>query len=294
MENDVLKFSTIAVAVELSETEPLALKYAQKLAHLHHATILLIHAIDPVGYAFPKGIPDSFAIDQNSKEELNTIEEDIRRQGIPVHSVVENGIVCERVLQVLVEHRVDLLILSTKAKTEVGRLALGMIARQMLTKVSCPILTITSDSQAHLRWAGHWRRVLVATDLSAHSVSALRIAQGMAHSELAVLNVTDCAAKVSRSVEQLRLLAPFNESHTVPVEHVVGQGDAAEIIPKYANNFHTDLIVLGSPANELAAEDFYMSTILQVISQVSCPVLCMPYSTKLPTNAAREVELACR
>jgi nucleotide-binding universal stress UspA family protein len=294
MENDVLKLSTIAVAMELSETEPLALKYAQKLARLHHATIVLVHMIDPVGYAFPKGIPDLLAINQDGKDELNAIEENIRRQGIAVRSVVENGIILERILRVLVEQQVDLLILGTKATTETGRIALGTIARQMLTKTPCPILTITPDSQAHLRWAGHWRRILVATDFSAPSISALRVAQRIAHSELAVLNATNCTAEdVSHSIEQLRLLAPFNESHTVPVEHVVIQGDAAKIITEYASNFHPDLIVLGSPTNELAAEDFYMSTTLQVISQVRCPVLCMPCTTGTPDSAARKVALAC-
>jgi hypothetical protein len=44
-----------------------------------------------------------------------------------------------------------------------------------------------------------------------------------------------------------------------------------------------DLVVLGSLENELAEEDF---AVLQVISKVKCPVLCLP----LVTNA-RPAEL---
>jgi nucleotide-binding universal stress UspA family protein len=84
-------------------------------------------------------------------------------------------------------------------------------------------------------------------------------------------------------MERLRFLAPFNESHTVPVEHIVASGSAGKVIAEYAEKFGADLVVLGSPENELAEEDF---AVLQVISKVKCPVLCLP----LVTNA-RPAEL---
>jgi hypothetical protein len=41
-------------------------------------------------------------------------------------------------------------------------------------------------------------------------------------------------------------------------------------------------VVLGSPENELAEEDFATSTVLQVISKVKCPVLCLPFVKNTP------------
>jgi nucleotide-binding universal stress UspA family protein len=73
----------------------------------------------------------------------------------------------------------------------------------------------------------------------------------------------------------LRFLAPFNESHTVPVEHIVAAGDAAERISEYARRFAVDLVVLGAPQTELTEEDLDTSTVLQVIAKVGCPVLCL-------------------
>ena len=84
-------------------------------------------------------------------------------------------------------------------------------------------------------------------------------------------------------MERLRFVAPFNESHTVPVEHIVASGPAGKVIAEYAEKFGADLVVLGSLENELAEEDF---AVLQVISKVKCPVLCLP----LVTNA-RPAEL---
>jgi nucleotide-binding universal stress UspA family protein len=79
-------------------------------------------------------------------------------------------------------------------------------------------------------------------------------------------------------MERLRFLAPFNESHTVPVEHIVASGSAGKVIAEYAEKFGADLVVLGSPENELAEEDLATSTVLQVISKVKCPCSACPFS----------------
>ena len=80
-------------------------------------------------------------------------------------------------------------------------------------------------------------------------------------------------------MERLRFLAPFSGSHTVPVEHIVASGSAGKVIAEYAEKFGADLVVLGSLENELAEEDF---AVLQVISKVKCPVLCLPFVKNTP------------
>jgi nucleotide-binding universal stress UspA family protein len=278
MQTNRLKFETIVVATDLKDTASSALLYAQAIARLHESTLVVVHVVDPVGYAFPGGSPESLAGDQAARDELKKIEDDIRRQRIPVHSIVCSGVICERILQTLNDHHADLLVLGTRGKTEAGRVALGTIARQLLAKAPCPVLTVSPDVDACLPWAGRWRHVLVATDFSAASLSALGCAHRIAHEQLIALHAADHPSERESSscLEQLRFLAPFNESHTVPVEHIVASGDAARLIAEHAGRFHADLVVLGSPANELSEEDFHSSTVLQVISYVQCPVLCVP------------------
>ena len=130
-----------------------------------------------------------------------------------------------------------------------------------------------------LPWAGCWRRVLAATDFSPASIRALQCAHQVALRQLILLHVPggENDNEDLRCLERLRFLAPFNESHTVPVEHIVASGSAGKVIAEYAEKFAADLVVLGSPENELAEEDFATSTVLQVISKVKCPVLCLPF-----------------
>jgi nucleotide-binding universal stress UspA family protein len=62
------------------------------------------------------------------------------------------------------------------------------------------------------------------------------------------------------------------------VEYIVRSGKAGEIIAKQAKNFGVDLVVLGMPVDEPAGEDSYTSTVTKVISEVKCPVLCVPFT----------------
>ena len=279
MNSSVLKFKTIALATDLSYTASSALRYAQAMARMYQSTLVLVHVIDPLAYAFPDGAPSFLATNFFALAELKKIEEETSALGIPVHSVMESGIVCDRILQAVEDHHADLLVLGTRAKTEAGRVALGTVARQLLARSRCPVMTVPPDAVNSLPWAGCWRRVLAATDFSPASIRALQCAHQAALRQLILLYVTDCqeGPECSHCRERLRYLAPFNESHTVPVEHIVALGAAGEIIPENAEKFGADLVVLGSPENELTEEDFHTSTVLQVISKVKCPVLCLPF-----------------
>jgi len=292
-----LQFKTIAVATDLSDASSTALRYAQSIARTYQSTLVLVHVIDPLAYAFPDGAPAFLAANKAAREELDKIEEEARSQGIAVHSVVESGVVCERILQSAHGHHADLLVLGTRSRTQAGRVALGTVARQLLARAQCPIMTISPEAAVSMPWAGRCRRVLAATDFSTASIAGLRFAHRIATRELIALHVSRGQDERGcwHCLEKLRYLAPFNESHTVPVEHVVVSGDAGERIAEYAEKMSADLVVLGSPVEELAEEDMHTSTVLQVISSVACPVLCVPFAKEAGKDEMRhEMATAAR
>ncbi|MGD0367974.1 MAG: universal stress protein [Acidobacteriaceae bacterium] len=273
-------FRTIVAAIDFSEESSAALRCAQELARLRHAMLLLIHVIDPVGYAFPEGAPAVVDHDRAAREELAKIETEVRRQGVPVHSRVETGIVCERILLSLRDHKAALLVLGTKAITGAGRVALGLVTRQLLAHSPCPILTVPPENEKAPRNFGQWNNVLTATDFSAASLSALHYAQRVAGGHLIVLHSARCGRHLEcpNCLERLRFLAPFNESHTIPVDHTVTGGDPVTMILEAAKALRPDLIVLGAPSPAHQEHDLEHSTVAQVIAGVSIPVLIVPES----------------
>lgn len=289
MNPNILKFRTIVVATDLNYPASEALRYAQVMARMFESTLVVVHVIDPLAYAFPEGVPLFLVANQAAVAELRKIEEETMALGVQVRSVMESGSACDRILQTIKDHNADLLVLGTRAKTDAGRLALGTVARQLLAKSRCPVLTISPDAAKSLPWAGCWGRVLAATDFSPASVRALQCAHQLALRQLVLLHVPegDQQPAAAHSLERLRFLAPFNESHTVPVEHIVDAGNAADLIDRYVQKYAADLLVLGSPERELEEQDFHSSTVLQVISRVHCPVLCLPVQTQPPAAAPR-------
>jgi len=71
-------------------------------------------------------------------------------------------------------------------------------------------------------------------------------------------------------------------------------GEAGPVIVDFVLKHQVDLVVLGSPATMLSEEDMQTSTVLQAISGVHCPVLCIPVprqekeSATSATRAERE------
>ena len=271
-------FKTIVVATDLTHSGSCALQYAQRIAQLHQSKFVVEYVIDPAGYAFPEGMSESVASDQRTRDALRQIEDEISDQGIPTHSAVETGVIYDCILQAAIDHQADLLVLGTRAAAKIGRAALGTVARRLLATAPCPILTVPPAANSNIASAGDWNNVLVATDFSDASLDALNRAQAIVRRQLIVLHVTDDPASSShqRHLELLRFLAPFNESHTVPVEHVVAAGEAGKVIAEHADRLHADLVVLGSPIDERDDEEFETSTVMKMISNVSCPVLCVP------------------
>jgi nucleotide-binding universal stress UspA family protein len=240
--------------------------------------LLLIHVIDPVGYAFPEGAPPAVDHDKAAKAELARIEAEVKKQGIPVHSRVETGIVCERILLSLRDHKAALLVLGTKAVTGAGRAALGLVTRQLLAHSPCPILAVAPDDPKKPRKFGRWQNVLAATDFSAASLSALHYAQRVAGGHLIVLHSARCGRHLEcpNCLERLRFLAPFDEAHGLPVDHSVTGGDPARMIVQMAKKLHPDLIVMGAPSPAHTEHDLEHSTVAQVIAATTIPVLIVP------------------
>ena len=285
---------TVLVATDFSRSASAALRYAQTIARARNAALVLVHVIDPVGYAFPVGAPASISRDEVARVEVAQIEQTVRQQGIQVHSEIETGVICERILEAVRDHSASLLVLGTEAKTRAGRAALGVLARQLLVHCPCPILTVPPETKARLSVAGLWGSVLVAMDFSPSSLAAITCAQGIVERQLIVVHTVCCGKEANCSIclGRLRLLAPFNESHTAPIEHFVPSGNPVATTEEFAKRFRADLIVLGAPSIELSAGEMESSTIMQIISGVHCPVLVVPADAAIEAKHTMEAAVA--
>ncbi len=271
-------FSTIMLVADLSVEDSSALRYAQQLARLQQAKLLLVHSIDPMLYAFPHGAPSGVLHDEEAIKELAKAESDAAEHRDTHHSIVERDRVCQDILDEANRSGASMLILATHGRTAAGRAALGAVARRLLVHAPCPVLTLAPLAGLGKAKADRWNNVLIATDFSAQGLAALHCAHHVALEQLTVLHSAQCGNEenCAHCLERLRLLAPLNESHTLPVDHVVASGEAAAVIAAHAAKLHPDLLVLGAPAKEMEGDSLEGSTVFQVIFNSHCPVLLVP------------------
>jgi nucleotide-binding universal stress UspA family protein len=270
-------FKKIVYVGDLSGEPPYGLRYTQKLVHERHAELVLVHSLDPIVYA----LPAAELRDGAAKAELTAMEHDPQRHGANHDSLVQREQICAEILGEARRHSASLLVLSTAGRTAAGSMALATMARLLLADTPCSILTIPTpaESAALPRWM--WQNVIAATDFSDAGIAALDVAQRVAGRGLVVLHSTQCGKEqeCSLCMTRLRLLAPFNESHTLPVEHLVASGAVTTAIASVARRVHPDLLVLGGPHVAIDSGHLDSSTVYHAIIESHCPVLLVPPGT---------------
>ncbi len=267
-------FDKIVYVGDLSGEASYGLRYTQQLAHERHAELVLVHSLDPIVYALPGVIPRGDA----AEAELTTMQHDPQRHGANHDSFVQREQICAEILGEARRHSASLLILSTAGRTAAGSMALATMARLLLADTPCSILTIPTpaESAALPRWM--WQNVIAATDFSDAGIAALDVAQRIAGRGLVVLHSTQCGKEqqCSHCMTRLRLLAPFNESHTLPVEHLVIAGVLTTALASVAQRVNPDLLVLGAPPVAIESSHLDDSTVYRAIIESHCPVLLVP------------------
>jgi nucleotide-binding universal stress UspA family protein len=275
--NTGFPFSKIVYVGDLLGGSSYPLRYARQLAHEHHAELVVVHSLDPIVYA----LPGAALRDGAANEELTAMEHDPQRHGANHDSFVQREQICAEILREARRHSASLLILGTAGRTAAGSMALATMARLLLADTPCSILTIPTPADSVALPRLLWQNVIAATDFSDAGIAALDVAQRIARRGLAVLHSTSCGKEqqCSLCMTRLQLLAPFNESHTLPVEHLVVSGVVTTAIASLAQRVHPDLLVLGAPSLGVDSNHLDDSTVYRAIVESHCPVLLVPTGT---------------
>jgi nucleotide-binding universal stress UspA family protein len=244
----------ILFAADYSDPESFPVRYVTELARALETWVLLEPVPDPTAYQFASSTVTT-APDAIEQDEMLSL----------IASLTD-------------EHHPSMIVIASVRNSEESREALASLGRKISFKASTPVLLVGSPDERALRTAGHWHTVLAAVDFTPPSLAALLHAHSIAAGELIVLHCMPSKneLKARHWQEHLRMLAPFNESHTVPVQHLVQAGDVVEAILSAVRQTQADLVVLGSPTLHRQHVRDADSVVCGVVSRVRCPVLLMP------------------
>ena len=142
--------TTILVPIDFSDASLDALGYASDLAARGGETLHLLYVVDRAPcVAGPEGEYVAARIDRlieedgvKARTQLETLAEDLRRQGFTVTVSSREGSAAAEILKAAVELDAGLIAMGTHGRTGLRHLLLGSVAESVMRKAACPVLTL--------------------------------------------------------------------------------------------------------------------------------------------------------
>jgi nucleotide-binding universal stress UspA family protein len=134
----------ILVPTDFSSGSLDALDYAEELARVLDATLLLLH-VERVPVAGSKAGERAHAA---AAEHLGKVVEELAHHGLRVEMRLREGAPDEEIADVAASEHVDLIVMGTRGRTGVAHALLGSIAERVVRTSPCPVLTVGTRARA--------------------------------------------------------------------------------------------------------------------------------------------------
>lgn len=296
-------FHHLLMATDFSEASQRALAGAVTVAAQNHAHLSVVHVLQTDWrYEILDNPPEIDLERIDAQRRLETATQEIRSGLAPECIIIRHGPVPQKVIALAEEAGADLIVIGTRGRGGLTKLALGSVAEELLRIAPCPVITFGPRAKVAIAApASAFPSILFATDFGAGSAKALPYVRAMAAApttQVALLHmmapmsassslsayVPESAAAEefeewqrasrARSVQQLRKWWHGDAKPAREPDYVVGMDFLPEGVLTAAEQRHCDLIVMGAhhAAPRLAAH-IPWSAVHEVVRQASCPVM---------------------
>ncbi|HTS35958.1 MAG TPA: universal stress protein [Candidatus Solibacter sp.] len=300
-------FKQVLIATDFSVASERALAYGVAIARRYNSALSVLHAIpqEPRPPIPLEPLPKKLNRSRFEAEvKMKQLAETARMSGINPHLLVELGPVWDVVVGTIEREKVDLLVLGTRGRSGLPKLALGSVAEEVLRLAPCPVLTVGPHVAGADSAPTEFHRILFATDFGPGSAKAFPYALSLAedyqaqlvllHMIMETMPIADIGPLPygpsshaadeyaqwqesirSESVRKLRELVPANTNLVAEPVCVAGTDFVAEGIIDTAAMHGVDLIVMGANRATSPRMAAHMPWALthEVICHAKCPVL---------------------
>jgi nucleotide-binding universal stress UspA family protein len=287
---------------DYSEPSRQAFELACQIARDSGSRLVVMHAAEPVrisslGMAPAPPLPKGYRGAWESRLRLMQP----RDPAVPVEHRLEEGDVASAILRVAREVRCDLVVMSGRERTWLGRLLKGSITGEVEHEAPCPVLRLNTHGISSYRRDDmlDFRTILHPTDFSAPAMYAFGLARTLAlaaDSELLVIHVAPAghSRKRRRRREMYEALRRLTEAdRNVRIRSLLLEGDASSQIACTASQLDCDLIVMGTNGRTGLRRLLVGSVAGAVRRDAPCPVVTVQLPARdgweLPDFADEEV-----
>jgi nucleotide-binding universal stress UspA family protein len=305
-EKQSVGFKQVLIATDFSPASERALAYGLAIARRYGSTLSVVHAIPPESREPIPLDPLPRELDRrqlDAEEQMKHLGQKAQINDIEYHLLLDQGPVWD-VLSSVIEHQhIDLLVVGTRGRGGLRKLALGSVAEEVLRLATCPVLTVGPNALPAESGPAEFRQILFATDFGPASAKGFPYALSLAEDYRAKLVLLHMVPLIpipdlgpaayglavygaesltkwrgttrDESARKLRNLIPPNTKLAAEPEYVVGMDFLPEGILDTATAHRIDLIVMGAnrTAYPKAAAHITWALTHEVICHAECPVL---------------------
>ncbi len=293
-----MKIRRILFPTDFSRCAQQALLHAVHWAEEYGAELHVVHAVDAVGQwqNNPEALPNARQMQEQlknvAKSQLSATIKALQADRIQIKQAQIRGIsTAPAILAYAKDNDADLIVMGTHGRRGLGHLFLGSVAEEVVRLAPCPVLTIRERQEPMP--VESMKCILTPVDFSEYAQAALGYAKELAafyHARLQLLHVVEQVIapecymatgpslimfkpelKASAEQEMKRILKAAKGPEVAASLHVI-EGYAARDIVHFAENFHSDFIVIATHGRTGIEHMLLGSVAEKVVRRAPCPV----------------------
>ena len=134
-------YRRIAVALDNGPADEKVLRHAVPLARSNNATLMLIHVVEsPTADVYGEMVYDTE--DRRDHEYMDSLAVQIHQLGVPVEVLIGHGRASDEILDILHQHKSDLLVMGSHGHRRLLDLMLGETVTAVRHHLDIPVLTV--------------------------------------------------------------------------------------------------------------------------------------------------------
>ncbi len=294
-------FHRILVAIDFSEASERALRIASQMAP-GAPNFAAVHVLNSDWrYEMLECPPEIDLETKDAQQHLNEVTAEVGKQRNVETILVKHGPVAQVLSAAASNSGADLIVIGTRGRGGLSKLALGSVAEELLRIAPCPVMTVGPESNVSSNLC--LDTILLATDFGQGSAKALPLVLALAarhHSRLILLHMispmpatssnlsayapaTAAAEEIgqwetscrNRAIRELKQWLPRETGLTQEPEFIVGTDFLPEGVLTAAQETRAGLIVMGANHTNSArvAAHVPWTAVHEIVRHAPCPVL---------------------
>ena len=141
-------FKKILYPTDFSDVSKKAIDYIKQLKEGGSETVIVLHVINERGmraierYASGNSMEIEQRIMDDAKQELKAIEDNLKKSGFKVKTMIQRGVPLLEILKAEEEENISVIVIGSHGKSNLEEMFLGSVSEKVSRKCKSPVLIV--------------------------------------------------------------------------------------------------------------------------------------------------------